>query len=133
MKDILADIHQYSHNLTISQVVSFFERRGITITRSMIQNYVRDGLLPPPLNKRHYTHKHLAVLALTATLKTVYEMPEIRTALAPLTDKEGIPIEKYKELLNKVEGLSISAETDALTIMAYSAGLKSEAIRRLKK
>ena len=131
MQDILNDIHQYNHQLTISQVVTLFERKGFIITKSMIQNYVRDGLLPPPLNKRHYTHKHLTVLALVTQLKTVYELADIKSALSPLMDSEGISLEMYKEFIQKSNKLEFKETIDTLTLMAHSVDLKFEALKRL--
>lgn len=133
MTDILQDIHQYSHNFTISQVVTFFERKGISLTRSMIQNYVRDGLLPSPVNKRHYTHKHLAVLALICGLKSVYEMTDIKTVIVPLIDGEGISLEVYKRYIDQAAQLSASLNPpNTLALMACSAGLKESVLRKLE-
>ena len=119
MQDILRDISQYTKQFTISQVVTFFDRKGLLITKSMIQNYVRDGLLPPPSNKRYYTHKHLATLALITKLKTVFEMSDIKAAMSPYIDNEGVPLEIFRNL------------PETLAIMAQSVGLKDEALRRL--
>lgn len=121
MQDILQDIHQYSDNFTISQVVKFFERKGLIVTKSMIQNYVRDGILPPPVNKRHYTHKHLTTLALIIRLKTVFEFVYIKAVLVPLTDSEGIPLEVYRQ------------PPETLALMIQCVDLKDEAVERLRK
>lgn len=132
MRNILFDIHQYSQHFTISQVIKFFERKGLTITKSMIQNYVRDGLLPPPVNKRQYTHKHLAVLALACELKTVYEMSDVKRALLPLMDNEGIPLEVYQKYIQKSEEGPLQGTQDPLLIMIHSVDLKNEAIKKLQ-
>ena len=130
MRDILLDIHQYSQQFSISQVVTFFERKGISISKSMIQNYVRDGLLPPPLNKRYYSHKHLAALALIDKLKLVYDMAIIKLVLLPLMDEDGLPLELYRKIIMESEKLSRQDDLDSLLLMVYSADLKSEALRR---
>lgn len=106
MDNILSDIHQYNQTLTISQVVKFFEKKGIHVTKSMIQNYVRDGLLPPPINKRHYTPKHLTTLALIHYLKNIYEITAIKNALAPFMEEEGISPEIYTQVTQRLEKLS---------------------------
>jgi len=139
MQDILQGIHQYNRHLTISQVVTFFERKEITVTKSMIQNYVRDGLLPPPVNKRYYTHKHLAALALIDSLKTVYEMTAIKAVLSPLMDEEGIPLETYQYCIQKTGEMALSWQKNVAQIfadeliflMAHSVDLKDEAMERL--
>ena len=130
MKDILHDIQQYNPHLTISKVVAFFERKGLTITKSMIQNYVRDGLLPPPVGKRYYTHKHLAVLALVLKLKTVYEMADIKAVIEPLMDAEGISLELYRQCVRSAGEIGMP-QSDILTMMAYSVDVKDEALRRI--
>ncbi|MCL1864018.1 MAG: DUF1836 domain-containing protein [Defluviitaleaceae bacterium] len=106
MTDPLSDIKQYSPTMTISQVLKFCEKKEIGITRAMIQNYIRAGLLPPPMGKRFYTHKHLAALAIIDRLKTVFEIPTIQEALTPYMDEEGLPTEVYAELIKKVDDLT---------------------------
>ena len=96
MQNILDDLHQYSDRFTIGQVITFFARKGFTtLTRAMIQNYVRDGVLRPPLGKRYYTHKHVATLALIQYLKPLYEIADLRDVLTPHMDEEGISVERY--------------------------------------
>lgn len=139
MRDILLNIHQYPARLTISNVVKFFEQRGVTVTKSMIQNYVRDGLLPPPVNKRYYTHKHLAALAFIDMLKTVYEMTVIKAVLRPLMDEEGIPLEVYHQCVHKTGEMAVRWQEsiaplvleDTLFLMVHSVDLKDEVLEIL--
>ena len=105
MTDHLSDIHHYSPNLTIANVIKFCEKKGLPISRPMIQNYIRDGLLPPPVDKRIYTHKHLAALVVISHLKTVCDLPIIKEALAPHMDEEGLPLETYKWFMSKQNDL----------------------------
>jgi len=138
MTDPLADIHHYSPNLTISQVIKFFEKKALPISRPMVQNYIRDGLLPPPVNKRVYTHKHLAALVTICRLKGIYDMPAIKAALEPHLDEEGLPLETYKWLMSKQKqnrdlwldkvAPNIAAEeesTHALLTMTHVAEIKN--------
>ena len=83
-KDGQVKIATLSDELTISQVVKFFERQGKEFTKTMIQNYVRVGVLPPPVDKRYYTKNHLVLLTLIDNLKSVYSLEEIRTVLGPV-------------------------------------------------
>ena len=101
MTDPLSDIHHYSPTFTIAQVIKFCEKKHISISRPMIQNYIRDGLLPPPMG-RTYTQKHLAAIAIIHRLKTVYDIPAIKEAIAPHIDNEGLPLETYKWLIEKL-------------------------------
>lgn len=79
-----------SDELTISQVVKFFEKQGRTFTKTMIQNYVRVGALPPPVEKRYYTRNHLILLTLIDNLKSVYSLEEIKMILAPVRNNPDI-------------------------------------------
>jgi len=137
MTDPLHDIHHYSPTLSISHVIKFCEKKDLPISRPMVQNYIRDGLLPPPVNKRIYTHKHLAALVMICRLKNVYDMPAIKAALVPHMDEEGLPLETYKWLISKQKetldlwlanvAQSITAEDEgshALLIMAHAADIK---------
>ena len=136
MTNPLSDIHHYSPTMKISQVMKFCEKKGIGITRAMIQNYIRDGLLPSPQNKRLYTHNHLAAMVLIERLKTVFDIPSIKKALEPHMDETGLPIETYARLWEKTEILTraffaanaatLNGEQDGgiLLTMACAAAIK---------
>lgn len=83
-KDVLTKIQSYNDEMTISQVVRFFERQGIPMTKTMIQNYVRVDVLPPPADKRYYTKRHLLFLYIIDNLKTVFSLDEIKRVFAPV-------------------------------------------------
>jgi len=140
MTDPLFDIRQYSPTLTISQVIKFCQKKSMNITRAMIQNYIRVGLLPPPKNKRLYTHNHLTILVLIDKLKTVFDIPTIQTALYPYMDDDGISIEVYARLTNDLKNLTtewedrfnsmIKTQTDGgiLLSMVFATELKSSVV-----
>ncbi|MCL2202852.1 MAG: DUF1836 domain-containing protein [Defluviitaleaceae bacterium] len=113
----LHDIHHYSPTMTIAQLLTFSERKGLGITRPMVQNYIRDGLLPPP-DGRLYTHKHLAALVLISRLKTVFDMPTIKKALAPHLDGEGLPLESYNRLITALEAANRRWEEHVAPVFA---------------
>lgn len=79
-----------SDELTISQVVKFFEKQGKSFTKTMIQNYVRVGVLPPPIDKRYYTKNHLILLTLINSLKSIYSLEEIKTILEPILNNPEV-------------------------------------------
>ncbi|MCL2603690.1 MAG: DUF1836 domain-containing protein [Defluviitaleaceae bacterium] len=129
-KDPLHDIHHYSPTFTIAQLLKLSERKSLGITRPMVQNYIRDGLLPPPAG-RLYTHKHLAALVVIARLKTVYDMPVIKTVLTPYMDGEGLPLDIYTRLMNAVRQAGTLWDThinlpDHLSLMLHVAELKAK-------
>jgi len=80
----IIELHSFNEEMTISQVVSFFKRNGYYFTKTMIQNYIRIGVLPPPVNKRNYTKNHLLLLALIYRLKTVFSLDEIKEVFMPI-------------------------------------------------
>ena len=138
MTDPLQNIRHFSPTMTIAQVLKFCERMNMGITRGMVQNYIRDGLLPPPVNKRLYTHKHLAALAMIGRLKAVFDMPTIKEALAPYMDEEGLPMEVYEGLMQKLASMEtrwqaafageLGEESDGglLVTMTFATELKSK-------
>jgi DNA-binding transcriptional MerR regulator len=128
----LQDIHHYSPTLTIAQVLKFSERKALGVTRAMVQNYIRGGLLPPP-DGRMYTHKHLAALVIIQRLKRVYDMPTIKAVLVPHLDGEGLPLDTYKRLMDILDDAvdkwkthvapAFEADMGSLSLMAHVAGL----------
>jgi len=119
--DPLFDIHHYSPTFTIKQLLTFCERKALPITRAMVQNYIRDGLLPPPAG-RFYTHQHLAALVLIHRLKFFYDISSIKNALTPFMDNDGIPLEKYTQLCNALD--AACAQWDAHIVPIYGDVLR---------
>ncbi|MCL2371928.1 MAG: DUF1836 domain-containing protein [Defluviitaleaceae bacterium] len=136
--DPLKDIKNYAPTMTISQVLKFCEKKGLNITRGMIQNYIRDGLLPPGVGKRKYTHNHIAALVLIDRLKVVFDMQRIQAVLTPVMNETGVPIEEYESLMARLEGLnsawcaavepSLNHEADALPKMLLAAKAREWAL-----
>ena len=76
--NILENLKNYSSKMKISQIIIFFQRQNILFTKTMIQNYVRIGLLPPPVEKRYYNKKHIIFLTIINELKAIYSLEEIK-------------------------------------------------------
>ncbi len=55
------------------------------LTPSMINNYVKDGVMPRPSHKK-YTREHLTILSLICMLKPEFTLPEIRTLVTALSE-----------------------------------------------
>lgn len=58
-----------------------------TLTKTMINNYTKNKLLPPPEKKR-YSRKHLILLIYIYYLKNVVSINDIRRILGPMNDAE---------------------------------------------
>jgi DNA-binding transcriptional MerR regulator len=93
-KNVLRDIESYNDEMTVSQAARFFERQGVALTKTMIQNYIRVGVLPPPKDKRRYTQDHLAPLAIIEDLKGQYSLEEIKAAFALIFHGESVNAKK---------------------------------------
>lgn len=72
-------------DLYLDQVVNYLERyldiysvnkEDKTITKTMINNYVKQGILPAP-EKKKYNKTHIAYLLVTGILKQVYSINDI--------------------------------------------------------
>ena len=82
--------------LYMDQVISVLERylsplypeEEKCITSTMINNYVKQRLLPPPENKR-YGKKHLAYLFMSSVLKRVMQLSDIGLLLENLVAEQG--------------------------------------------
>jgi DNA-binding transcriptional MerR regulator len=80
----LPDIELY-----MDQVITLIERylsplitleKHTLLTSSMVNNYVKQGLIPPPVKKR-YNRKHIAFLIAITLLKQVLTIPEIKQGI----------------------------------------------------
>lgn len=80
----LPDIELY-----MDQVITLIERylspiitleKHTLLTSSMVNNYVKQGLIPAPIKKR-YNRKHIAFLIAITLLKQVLTIPEIKQGI----------------------------------------------------
>ncbi len=81
--------------LYMDQVTSFIEdqladskRRNDDklLTKTMINNYTKNDLLPPPVKKK-YSKEHVLSLIFIYYFKNILSINDIRTILGPITDK----------------------------------------------
>lgn len=56
------------------------------LTKTMINNYTKSNLMPPP-NKKKYSREHILVLTFIYYFKNILAIKDIETLLKPLTDK----------------------------------------------
>lgn len=56
------------------------------LTKTMINNYTKNDLLPPPVKKK-YSKEHIYVLTFIYYLKNILSISDIQKLLNPLTDK----------------------------------------------
>ena len=82
-------------DLYMDQVTSFMEKAlGSTkrypddkiLTKTMINNYAKNDLLPPPVKKK-YSKEHLMVLTFIYYFKGILSIKDIETLLTPLTER----------------------------------------------
>ena len=104
--------------LYMDQVTTFMETKlegsrryedDKIMTKTMINNYTKNKLLPPS-HKKRYNRKHVLMLIMIYYLKNMMSISDIQHLLSPLsneyfyhTDKDGITIE---EIYNKVTELN---------------------------
>ncbi|MEG0896010.1 MAG: DUF1836 domain-containing protein [Ruthenibacterium sp.] len=81
------------------------------ITASMINNYVKLRLLPPPVKKR-YSRTHLAYLVVICLLKQVLSIPEIKQLLE-LQMQNGCVQDAYDSFCGAQESAFINVCTQA--------------------
>ena len=94
-------------DLYMDQVVSFIEENLIglvpskddkeerVVTKTMINNYVKHGILTSPVNKK-YNKTHLARLIVICILKQVYSINDINSLITLALETSGIEISYNK-------------------------------------
>ena len=83
-------------NLYMDQLTSFMDERlkkttrypdtDKILTKTMINNYAKNDLLPPP-EKKKYSKDHLIILLFIYYYKSIMTINDIRTVLEPLTER----------------------------------------------
>ena len=127
ISEILQNLQQQPHirpsqipdiDLYMDQVTSFMDehlkssRRHAEdkiLTKTMINNYAKNRLLPPPEKKR-YSKEHMLVLIFIYYMKGFLSLDEIKTILKPINERffhaeENIDVEKiYEEIYRMGKG-----------------------------
>lgn len=115
-----------SIDLYMDQVISIFENnlkgykrneKDKILTKTMINNYVKDKLLMGVKNKK-YSREHIILLVLIYNLKQSLAIGDIKTTLTPLIEKleekkESIPIKEFYDIflnIKKEETLLLSED-----------------------
>ncbi len=101
--------------LYMDQVISYMPRQltqfreGESLTSAMVNNYIKDGLLPRADGKR-YRAEHLAYLTAICAMKRVLTVKDVKALLAA-TDPDRNPKEFYERFCSALdEALSETAQ-----------------------
>lgn len=106
-----------------------------TLTASMVNNYVKQKVLPPPVNKR-YKRNHIAALLMLCTLKSVMPIADIQRLFKICGIQEDIrPLyEEFRSVYNQVNPAVakqiVDLEQEGLRRFLWSA-LASQAAQSL--
>ena len=124
IKSILDNISTIDHiktsdipniELYMDQVTTFMDSRlknaarnpevDKILTKTMINNYAKNDLLPPPVRKK-YSREHMLLLIFIYYFKGILSISDIQTVLKPITDRffagnEGLKLETiYNEVFS---------------------------------
>lgn len=105
LNSIIASLDRIQHikledipniDLYMDQVTTFMDRKlkhttrnpeeDKVLTKTMINNYAKNDLLPPPVKKK-YSKDHIILLILIYYYKGILSISDIQAILNPLTDK----------------------------------------------
>ena len=90
------------------------------LTKTMINNYVKNNLLPPPVKKK-YTKEHILVLIFIYYFKNILSIKDIETILSPITKKAfaenpSLDINDLYEKICKLESSQIDPLKEELNM-----------------
>jgi len=112
--------------LYVEQVISFIEEnmahvkrneKDKLITKTMVGNYTRDGVLMPSKNKK-YSKNHIIMLILIYNLKQILSIEDIKTLFSPImkdittTSDDVIPLEDIYTTLLDIKAIEFESFGD---------------------
>ena len=118
-----------SIELYMDQVTTFMDRylsknkrteEDKTLTKTMINNYTKNDLLPPP-NKKRYSKEHIILLIYIYYFKNVVTINDIQVVLKPLIDNyydnksASHSLEEVYTTLYELEKLQYENTEDSIT------------------
>ena len=87
----IPDMDMYMEQLTMfmdkNLKGSMIEEDDKILTKAMINNYTKNKLLPPPVNKK-YNRRHLILLIYIYYMKNVISIGDIKKLMKPLLDED---------------------------------------------
>lgn len=95
------------------------------LTKTMINNYTKNKLLPPPVNKK-YTKEHMFLLIFIYYFKNILSINDIQSIFNPLTEnfyggKSDIGLEKiYEKIFNLESNLTDALAGDIVRKMSMA-------------
>ena len=119
--------------LYMDQLISYMPRQlirfeeGDALTAAMVNNYIKDGLLPRAEGKR-YGREHLAWLTAICALKSVISMREMSTLFAGLGEDEKPVEERYAHFRGQLD-VALGKVADELRPDVEKDGLANLALR----
>jgi len=131
--NVLLNISSYKSEMTISQVVRFFDGFGMGFTKTMIQNYVRVGVIPPPVRKRYYVKNHIILLAMIYELKESCSLPEISKLfkLYIKSDNSDELTDLYNKFLILYAKYIKAASDDSLMNLAVQTAVNRKIVKNM--
>ncbi|MCQ2508805.1 MAG: DUF1836 domain-containing protein [Dorea sp.] len=163
MKDLLVSIQQINYvqsanipniNLYMDQVTTFMEEElestkrypeDKILTKTMINNYAKNHLLPSP-EKKKYTKEHVLLLTFIYYFKQILSIKDIETILKPITENYfeaygSIDIAQiYDEIVDfeksRIKGVMkdvVRTFTSSMECFDDVEGLSEEELEYLKK
>lgn len=112
-------------DLYMDQVTTFIESQlapanhrkdGKLLTKTMINNYAKNDLLPPP-SKKKYNKDHMLTLIFIYYLKNIMSISDIQSILNPITDKYFGKNDEHlnlTDIYNEVFSLEYQATKDVM-------------------
>lgn len=103
------------------------------LTKTMINNYAKNDLLPPP-EKKKYTQEHILTLAFIYYFKNILSINDIRSILNPITRKyfgntEGLSL---KEIYTSIFDMKYPIIHDLAKDIAKKSDLSKEVVNNLE-
>ncbi len=96
------------------------------LTKTMINNYAKNNLLPPPIKKK-YTKEHVLILIFIYYFKNILSIKDIESLLHPLTKKYFHKDETFN-LTSIYEEVCSMEKTDVEPLMEEIKGLYARAM-----
>ena len=122
-------------DLYMDQVTTFMDKHlnetkrysdDKVLTKTMINNYAKNNLLPAP-NKKKYTKEHILLLIFIYYFKSLLSFNDIEQLFRPITEKhfnpsDGMPLEAiYKEVFSQEDSDLERIKSDILEKYKHSS------------
>jgi len=114
-----------------SELSQYGQSGGEVLTKTMLSNYVKNELIPPPVKKK-YDKEQMVMLEVILCLKNAFKMDDIKTLMKPFVESRKSSFDEeidFNEIYEKMQPIYAQKRKEAAEELIKDIDLVKNAVR----